>query len=307
MVQINGKKMNNRGFSLIELSLVLVIVGMILSVGVGVMNSLTKKSKLTREKVNLSAIKNSIISYGLSHGRLPVANPPGELPYLELNISSAQKDVWAQPYRYDVTNILTSANPQNYCVIIYQLANLLSINWGNPYGGACNASNIVCVTDTTDASDNGSIASTTQGYYIAAYISSNGADHKAGAKNSTVNREHEMSSNSYDVTMQRDDIVEEISFTDLSNKSCNDQNTTIQVTISGAEGFLNNSGTVPCDPTTGFAVGATVNVHLGQRLYSQPNCANSVSFEDMAKCDAGLAVPNCAAGTSYDGAITLTL
>ncbi len=299
------KKSDQKGFSLIELSLVLVIVGLILSVGVGVMNSLTKKSKLTREKVNLSAIKNSLVSYGLTHGRLPVASPPGELPFLEINFSSAEKDVWGIPYQYDVTNILTTTNPRNFCVTLYQLSNLY--NWGNPYAGTCSASNIVCVTNTTDTSNNGRIASPTQGYYVAAYISSNGEDHLPGAKNSNTNREHEMLSNPFDVTVNRDDIVEELSFSNLADKACNDQNTTIDVTISNAEGFLNNSGTIPCDPGTGFAVGTTVTVRLGQKIYSQANCTNSVPFEDMAKCDAGLAIANCTAGTTYDGAVTLSL
>ncbi len=306
MALIISKKINNRkGFSLIELSLVLVIVGMILSVGVGVMNSLTKKSKLTREKTNLSAIKNALVSYGLSHGRLPAANPPGELPFLEINFSAAEKDVWGIPYRYDVTNILTTTTPKNFCSTLYQLSNLY--NWGNPYGGACNGSNIVCVTDTTDGSNNGRIASTTQGYYIAAYISSNGENHTAGAKNSNNNREHEMLSNPFDVTVNRDDIVEELSFSELSDKACNDQNTSIDVTISGSEGFLNNSGTIPCDPGTGFATGTTVSIRLGQTIYSGVACINSVPFEDIAKCDAGLPIAACASGPTYDGAVTLTL
>ncbi len=302
---IFGNLKNKKGFSLIELSLVLVIVGMILSVGVGVMNSLTKKSKLTREKVNLSAIKNSLASYALTHGRLPTPNPPGQLPFLEINFSSAEKDVWGIPYQYDVTNILTTTNPQNFCVTLYQLSNLY--NWGNPYGGACSASNIVCVTDTTDGSNNGVIASPAQGYYIAAYVSSNGEDHVAGGKNRNSNREHEMLSNPFDVTVNRDDIVEELSFSDLSDKACNDQNTSVEVTINGSEGFLNNSGTTPCAPGTGFTSGTTVTIRLGQKIYSGLACVNSILFEDIAKCDAGLTVTNCASGTTYDGAVTLTL
>ncbi|MEE4240831.1 MAG: type II secretion system protein, partial [Desulfopila sp.] len=78
------KKTREEGFSLVELSIVLVIIGMILSVGVGLMNNFSKQTKITREKANLSAIKHSLTSYALSRGKLPAPHPPNELPYVEL-------------------------------------------------------------------------------------------------------------------------------------------------------------------------------------------------------------------------------
>ena len=298
------KENREKGFSLVELSLVLVIVGIVLTVGFGVMNSLTKRTKITREKANLSAIKNSLISYTLSRGKLPAPNPPNTLPYVELNFSSAQKDIWGLPYQYDVTDILTTTNSQNFCVTLYQMDNLYT--WfGQPSNAACSTSNIVCVTDTSDSADDGRIAGATQGYYIAAYISSRGEDHISGAKNSNTNREYEMGSNPYDVTAARDDLVEELSFADLSTRICTAQNTAMEITITNGEAWLDNS--TGCLPSTGFT--GTLTIRHGQTIYYQTGCTDNDPFEQLARCNANTALytgsNNCTAGSSFDGKVSI--
>jgi len=100
-----------KGFSLIELSIVLVVMGLLMTAGVGLMRSVHKSSKLAKEKANIQIINNSLISYAASHGRLPCpdidgdgsgdrptsncspcANLPCGLPYIDLNISSVSRD-----------------------------------------------------------------------------------------------------------------------------------------------------------------------------------------------------------------------
>lgn len=304
MALFKSEELREKGFSLVELSLVLVIVGLIISVGVGVMNSLSKKSKITREKANLRAIKNSLTSYALSRGTLPAANPPGELPYLELNLSSAQKDTWGLPYRYDVSNILTTTNSQNFCVTLYQLDNVYGW-YGQPPNVPCNVSNLVCVTDTSDTSNDGRIASATQGYFIGAYISSRGEDKISGGKNSNSNREYEMSSNPMDVTIGRDDLVQEISFSDLSANVCNAQTTAIEINITNGEAWLDNS--TGCLVGTGFT--GTVILRHGQTIYYQTGCTGSETFEQLARCNVSGAMytgsNSCNVGTSFDGKVSI--
>jgi hypothetical protein len=177
--------------------------------------------------------------------------------------------------------------------------------YGQPANAACSTSNIVCVTDTSDALDNGRIASSTQGYYIAAYISSRGEDHVSGGKNSSTNREYEMGSNPYDVNVGRDDLVEELSFTDLSTRICNAQNTAVEITITNGEAWLDNS--TGCLTGTGFT--STVTLQHGQNIYYQTGCTESDSFEQLARCNANTALytgsNSCTAGSSFDGKVSI--
>ena len=135
-----------KGFSLIELSMVLVIIGFLMSAGVGIMISVNKTSKIAKEKANMTIIKNSLISYAFSRGKLPCpdtdgdgsenrlssgdcancANPPCGLPFKDLNISSVNTDTWSLPYGYDVTDILTTTDSDNLCLTLYQLDNYYS-------------------------------------------------------------------------------------------------------------------------------------------------------------------------------------
>lgn len=314
-----------KGFSLIELSIVLVIVGLLMSAGVSIMNSVSKTSKIAKEKANITIIKNSLISFAFSHGRLPCpdtngdgsencptsgcANPPCGLPFIDLNISSVNKDTWSMPYGYDATDFLTKTNSNNLCSTLYQFNNWYSW-YGSPANAACGTNNLVCVTDTTDA-DNGNISAAGRGYYLAAYAFSGGEDHVFGAKNSRDGRrEYEMSSNPFDVTVNRDDLTGELSFGEMSAKICNNKNTTVDVIMdNGLAWYSDNDG---CKMADGL-VGATVS--LGQTIYYSngaiDGCTGQVGFENLAKCDVDhntFAIPNCTTGTSpFDGVVNLTI
>ncbi len=315
------KKSCEKGFSLIELSIVLVIVGLLMSAGVGIMNSVSKTSKIAKEKANVAIIKNSLISYAFSHGRLPCpdtngdgsencptsncANPPCGLPFIDLSISSVNKDTWSLPYGYDVTDILTTTNSNSLCSILYQLNNLYSW-YGNPANAPCGTNDLVCVTDTTDG-DNGSISAAGQGYYLAAYTCSGGEDHVFGGKNSRDGRrEYEMSSNPFDKTVNRDDLTGELSFGELSAKICNNKNTTVDVIMdSGMVWYSDNDGCLVADGLNRATVvlGQTIHYNNG----SSDGCTGQIKFEDLAKCDANIVISNCAGGSSFDGTVNLTI
>ncbi len=301
------KKSCEKGFSLIELSIVLVIVGLLMSAGVGMMKNMREMSRISKEKSNLAMIKNSLVSYALSRGKLPSKNcatPPCELPYVELNLSSVSKDTNGLPYGYDVTDRLTQTNSGILCSILFELDNYYT--WlGSPANAGCGGSDLVCVTNTTDV-DNGNIGTAGQGYYLAAYIVSRGEDKVFGAKNSNGDREYEMSSNPYDSTVGRDDLVIELSFGELSANICNAQNTKIEVTILGG-------GKVWYSDSDGCLSGGldTATASLGKKVYYNNGMSNScdyqISFVDLAKCDAGLGVSNCASGTTFDGQVDIVI
>ena len=310
----------DKGFSLIEMSIVLVIAGLLLTVAISISKSLTQSTKFTKEKGNITAIKNSLVAYALNRGRLPCpdinsdgkedcpvsscTNPPCNLPYIDINLSNATRDTWTLPYHYDVTNILTTTNSSSLCLTLYQLNNLYSW-YGSPAGATCGASNLVCATTTADG-NNGAIDSSGTGYYLAAYIISRGEDRILGAKNAAdTRREYEMASNAYDIASRRDDLVGELSFADIADKACNAQNTFIEVTISAGEVWMNNSG--GCVAGTGLS--GTVMMSQGQRMYYLTGCTKNITFEELARCDVNPAAysgtHSCVAGTAMNAKVSV--
>ncbi len=309
MKLIYFKQKNNNGFTLIELSIVLVIIGIMLSVGVGLMTSLTKTSKISKERKQLQTIENNLIAYALSRGRLPEAvdrTPPTGirryLDYMAIDLSTANIDSWVQPYQYAVTEQLTETNSQNFCLNLYQFQNLYSWS-GEPPNAPCGSDTAICVTSTdpddlnADNTDNGRIASSGQGYYIAAYIFSSGEDRISSGKNRNTNFEYELASNRYDVD-SRDDLVQELTFADLSAKICNVQNTVIEVEITGGEVWLGSS-------CTGSSFTDSTTVVRGQTLYFGADCTG-ITFEDLARCDATGTETDCiydSSSTPFDGEV----
>lgn len=304
-----------KGFSLIELSIVLVIVGLLMSAGVGIMNSVSKTSKIAKEKANITMIKNALISHAFSHGRLPDkinCSPPDselcELPLMALNLSSVSKDTWSLPYGYDVTDRLTSTSSDNFCSTLYQLNNYKSWLVEDSWPLDC-APNFVCVTkngdpdvNKNDTNDNGTIDSDNKGYYLAAYVVSRGEDKKFGAKNDNKDREYEMSSNPYNKDDDRDDLVGELSFGEIIAKICNDKNTTIVVESSGKLGIdslsCDNSVAVPPPNINDVTVSLRGSVFYG-------DTCKQMSFKNLAKCDAGFSVTDCTTGNLYDEKVNL--
>ncbi len=84
------KLTSKKGFSLVELSVVLVIIGLILGAGITIWRSSIGSARLSTTKTNLDNIKNSVINFAMANGRLPCpdtsiappnntgqSNPPG--------------------------------------------------------------------------------------------------------------------------------------------------------------------------------------------------------------------------------------
>ena len=59
------------GFSLIELAIVLVIIGLLVGMGAGLMGPVTKKAKLTKTRDRVTEVYNSIIGYAIANKTLP--------------------------------------------------------------------------------------------------------------------------------------------------------------------------------------------------------------------------------------------
>lgn len=113
---IKVKKQDESGFTLIEMSVVMVIVGIVVSVMMTVMPSVIKTGKLKEARANLDRYENALKGYAMIRLRLPFADSNGDgiedagvatgtLPFMTLGLSNGN-DVWGNPIKYAVYGTL---------------------------------------------------------------------------------------------------------------------------------------------------------------------------------------------------------
>lgn len=87
---------NNKGFSLIELAMVLVIVGILLTIGMSMIGPLTKRAKLMETRETVKAAKEAVLGYAVKNGYLPISTDPDPL-----GLAGARKlDAWGRNLQY---------------------------------------------------------------------------------------------------------------------------------------------------------------------------------------------------------------
>lgn len=113
----------NSGFSLIELAVVLVIIGLLVGGGIAALDATLEQSSRTQQRKQLDVVRDALYGFAMSNGRLPcpdastprdgrentTANSPpfdcsvdeGALPGVTLGIDGM--DAWGQPLRYRVS------------------------------------------------------------------------------------------------------------------------------------------------------------------------------------------------------------
>ena len=124
MIQLSNHKKNSfsPGFTLIEMAVVLVIVGIIISIVATVLPSLIRSSKVKKARAILEEVDYAIQGYVTANGRLPFADNGttgeedsatptyfGNLPYVTLGLSSGD-DAWGNRLKYGVNKDLTTTN-----------------------------------------------------------------------------------------------------------------------------------------------------------------------------------------------------
>lgn len=114
------KSKTQKGFTLVELSMVLVVIGLLMGVGVGMMGMLIKRTKYAETKETVNAAIESIISFGAANNRLPCAinDNNGICGSKGDEFTPAVRnptDTWSKPLYYIYDNKLTDPSIGGIC------------------------------------------------------------------------------------------------------------------------------------------------------------------------------------------------
>ena len=108
------------GFTLVEMAIVMVIVGLLISAFLVPLSAQQDLKDYSKAKTDLEQIKEALYGYALVNGRLPcpdtdgngnenspcvMASTGGDLPWLDLGVD--RNDPWGSPYRYRVSGSFT--------------------------------------------------------------------------------------------------------------------------------------------------------------------------------------------------------
>jgi len=115
---LRGKK-GRRGFTLIEMAFVLVIIGIMISLGSGMLPMLVKHNKFKENQAIIREVKTALIGYAFATGKLPCADRNedglsdnnryrGYLPYETIGVKGT--DPYTRTLFYAVDEHLTSTS-----------------------------------------------------------------------------------------------------------------------------------------------------------------------------------------------------
>ena len=107
---------NQEGFTLIEIAIVMVIVGILLAGGIPLFRALIEQKKRNETISYMKELKKVLINYASIHGRLPFADTDGDgvedsgsyygfLPYVTLSVTPV--DSYSRHLKYEVNRNLT--------------------------------------------------------------------------------------------------------------------------------------------------------------------------------------------------------
>ena len=221
-----------KGFTLIELAIVMIIIGLLIGVGVSLLPGLINQQKYTQNQSLLNQNYNAINGYIIANGQLPLASSDtngissqsqniGYLPYV--TIGGLQKDAYGNTFYYAVNNrplnisingvplppntslINTQNNINNFCAVLYALNYYYTHN-----------------PPTLGASDVRTINGPNQTNYTydAFVLISSGANNKLDSPNTITNSNGIFASQQYPLSQNYDDIVDSLSITMAMNKFC---------------------------------------------------------------------------------------
>ena len=97
---------SHKGFTLVELAIVLVIIGILVGMGIGLVGPLTKRAKLQESKDLVNSAKQAFMGYAVKNGFLPAQgtyNPITPVNAFQ-EVGTSGLDAWGKPMLYLVAN-----------------------------------------------------------------------------------------------------------------------------------------------------------------------------------------------------------
>jgi prepilin-type N-terminal cleavage/methylation domain-containing protein len=127
-------KLNDQGFTLIEMAVVMIIIGIVISTMVTVLPTLLQTAKRKQAKALLEKYDSALQGYAIANSKLPFADNDGDgredtdtfvgtLPYITLGLSAGD-DSWKNSIRYAVygesggANNITSTDVTTICTVL---------------------------------------------------------------------------------------------------------------------------------------------------------------------------------------------
>jgi len=87
---------NSKGFTLIEMAIVLVVIGLLVSIGAALIGPLTKRAKLSETRETVKAVREAFFGYAVKNGYLPGAGPPDPFGV----VGAVKRDSWGRDILY---------------------------------------------------------------------------------------------------------------------------------------------------------------------------------------------------------------
>lgn len=203
--------MKRKAFSLLEMSIIVTILALLLSVLLPFIKANLEITKIQTENKNLKKIENSLIAHMVLRGNLPKADSDGDgvgdisglgdLPYIDLNLQPFDK--YGMIYKYDPADSIVNSDTSIICTRLSQL-----------YEEIFDINNSTVYPQMVDELNN------TQNI-AAAVVISRGVDKILTGINNSGYRKYDMEINSYDLN-SRNDIVLELNPLEMIKEICED-------------------------------------------------------------------------------------
>ncbi len=123
------------GFTLIEIAIVLIIMGLLLTVGMQLMGPITKRVKRTESREIVKAAKESVLGFAVKNKRLPTT--------AEFAAQVKNTDAWTKTLFYYPDSNLTTGNA------CYSSSTGFQIEDECPTGDSCATSHSCCKTGSS--------------------------------------------------------------------------------------------------------------------------------------------------------------
>ncbi|MBG0775657.1 MAG: type II secretion system protein [Desulfovibrionaceae bacterium] len=112
--------MHRRGFTLIEMAIVLVVMGVITAILVPTVVNVIRREKISQGKIGVASIRDQLIGYAIDEEKLP--DDAGAAPYAGVADLGNPVDVWGKSYAYRVNPELDKttleANSKTLCDMV---------------------------------------------------------------------------------------------------------------------------------------------------------------------------------------------